>query len=90
MAMANRMPVVTTPFHFAIEVVQDSRGVIIPYEDFNSTFFVTALSALLEDAALREEMVCSLRNTQDIWPLQSCSTLNCASIGLSRNKVQKR
>ena len=57
MAMANRMPVVTTPFHFALEVVQDSRGIIIPYEDHNGTLFAHAVSALLEDAALREQMV---------------------------------
>ena len=59
MAMANRMPVVTTPFHFALEVVQDSRGIIIPFEDHNGTLFATAISTLLEDAALREEMVCT-------------------------------
>lgn len=57
MAMANRMPVVTTPFHFALEVVQDSRGIIIPYEDHNGTLLAKALTALLEDAALREQMV---------------------------------
>lgn len=60
MAMANRMPVVTTPFHFALEVVQDSRGIIIPYEDRNGTLVAAAIVALLEDAALRETMVCTL------------------------------
>ena len=56
MAMANRMPVVTTPFHFALELVQDSRGIIVPYDDRNGTLFATALCALLGDAALREKM----------------------------------
>lgn len=58
MAMANRMAVISTPYHFALEVVQDNRGVIIPYKDQNSTLLAKAICALLEDATLREEMVC--------------------------------
>ena len=57
MAMANRMPVISTPFHFALEVVQDSRGIIVPFLDTNSTMLARALSSMLEDAFLREEMV---------------------------------
>lgn len=58
MAMVNRMPVVSTPYHFALEVLQDSRGIVIPYNDYNGTMLTKALCVLLEDASLRDEMVC--------------------------------
>lgn len=57
MAMANGMPVVSTPYHFALEVVQDSRGIVIPYKGENGTKLAKALCDLFEDALLREQMV---------------------------------
>lgn len=57
MAMANGLPIISTPYHFALEVVQDSRGLMVPYADENSTLLATALCHLLENAVLREEMV---------------------------------
>ncbi len=62
MAMANGMPVVSTPYHFALEVIQDTNGIIVPYKDHNSTLLAKALSTLLEDDALRKEMVRSIEN----------------------------
>ncbi|CAL8465900.1 g5436 [Coccomyxa elongata] len=67
MAMANGMPIVTTPFHFALELMQDSRGIVIPYEDQNGTLFATALSALLEDAPLRKEMGARAKAHVESW-----------------------
>lgn len=57
MAMANRMPVISTSYHFAIEVLQDSRGIIIPYIDVNGSLLAKAMCDVLEDAAFRDKMV---------------------------------
>lgn len=57
MAMANRMPVISTPYHYALEVLQDSRGIIIPYIDVNGSLLVEAICNVLQDAAFRNEMV---------------------------------
>lgn len=56
MAMANAMPVVSTPYHFALELVQDSRGLLIPFLD-NGTVLAHALNSLIEDPMMRAIMV---------------------------------
>ncbi len=56
MAMANAMPVVSTPYHFALELVQDSRALLIPFED-NGTVLAYALNSLIEDPMMRAGMV---------------------------------
>lgn len=76
MAMANQMPVVSTPYHFAVEVLQDSRGVIIPYADQNSSLLGAALSSLLGSAPLREGMVSDLQHNVSTTCLAKCERLS--------------
>ena len=56
MAMANGLPVVSTPYHFALELLQDSRGVLVPFYD-NQTALTSALTQLLGNSRLRSHMV---------------------------------
>ena len=56
MAMANGLPVVSTPYHFALEMLQDARGLLVPFHD-NQTALTAALQLLLADGRLRAHMV---------------------------------
>ena len=59
MAMAHGLPIVSTPTHHALELLHDSRGIIIPYEDTTDsiTTLAEALNALLGCSTLRSTMV---------------------------------
>ena len=57
MAMAHGMAVVSTPTHHALELLYDSAGLLIPYNDPNGTALAEALNALLSSASLRTAMV---------------------------------
>ena len=50
MAMAHGMAVVSTPTHHALELLYDSAGLLIPYNDPNGTALAEALNALLSSA----------------------------------------
>jgi glycosyltransferase involved in cell wall biosynthesis len=56
MAMAHAMPIISTPYHFALELLQDSRGLVIPFND-NGTLLASALKSLINDPLLRSHMV---------------------------------
>jgi glycosyltransferase involved in cell wall biosynthesis len=56
MAMAHGLPVVSTPYHFALELLQNGSGLLVPFAD-RGPRLARALCRLLEDAALRSAMV---------------------------------
>ena len=56
MAMMHGLPIISTPTHHALELLHDSRGIIIPYKD-NGTSLTEALSTLLQCNSLRSTMV---------------------------------
>lgn len=58
MAMAHGLPIVSTPTHHALELLYDSRGLLIHYDD-NGTALAEALNALLRSSSLRSTMVSS-------------------------------
>ena len=58
MAMAHGLPIVSTPTHHALELLLNSRGIIIPYED-NGTTLTEALNILLGCSRMRNAMVIS-------------------------------
>lgn len=56
MAMANGLPVVSTPYRFAVEVLQQQRGLLVPFSD-NGPLLQEAICRLLGDEELRSAMV---------------------------------
>ena len=59
MAMAHGLPVVSTPTHHALELLYDSRGLLVHYND-NGTALAEGLNALLKSSSLRSTMVSTL------------------------------
>ena len=58
MAMAHGLPIVSTPTHHALELLSDSHGLFVQYED-DGTALAEALNALLGSSTLRNSMVSS-------------------------------
>ena len=56
MAMAHGLPIVSTPTHHALELLYNSRGLLIHYND-NGHALADALNALLKSRSLRSMMV---------------------------------
>ena len=56
MAMAHGLPIVSTPTHHALELLYNSRGLLIHYND-NESALADALNALLKSRSLRSMMV---------------------------------
>ena len=56
MAMAHRLPIVSTPTRHALELLSNSRGLLVQYED-NGTSLAEAVNALLSSSTLRSSMV---------------------------------
>ena len=56
MAMAHGLPIVSTPTHHALELLYNSRGLLIHYND-NGSALADALNALLKSRSLRSMMV---------------------------------
>ena len=56
MAMAHGLPIVSTPTHHALELLYDSRGLLVHYND-NGTALAEALIALLHSGSLQTVMV---------------------------------
>ena len=55
MAMAHGLPIVSTPTHHALELLHDSKGLVVPYD--NGTALAEALNVLLGSSNLRKAMV---------------------------------
>ena len=56
MAMAHGLPVISTPTHHALELLYDSRGLLVHYND-DGTALADTLHALLQSGSLRSMMV---------------------------------
>ena len=56
MAMANGLPVVSTPYRFALEVLQQQRGLLVPFAD-EGPLLQEAICRLLDNEELRSSMV---------------------------------
>ena len=54
--MAHGLPIVSVPTHHAVELLLDSRGLIVQSDD-NGTALAEALNALLGSTSLRRTMV---------------------------------
>ena len=63
MAMAHGLPIVSTPTHHALELLHNSRGLLVDYEDDGSAL-AEALSSLLKSGSLRTMMVRGALDTQ--------------------------
>ena len=68
MAMAHGLPIVSTPTHHALELLYDSRGLLVHYND-NGTALAEGLNALLKSSSLRSTMV------RKSMPIESSSAL---------------
>ena len=56
MAMAHGLPIISTPTHHALELLYNSRGLLVPYND-DGTALADTLNALLRSSSLRSMMV---------------------------------
>ncbi len=56
MAMSTGVPVVSTPYRFALEVLQQQRGLLVPFSD-DGPLLQEAICRLLDDEDLRSAMV---------------------------------
>ena len=56
MAMAHGLAVVSTPYHFALEVLHSGRGLLVPFADKGHRL-AKAICRLLDDSELRSAMV---------------------------------
>lgn len=63
MAMAHGLPIVSTPTHHALELLYNSRGLLVYYKD-NGTALAEALNSLLSSGSLRTMMVRGVLHAQ--------------------------
>ncbi len=78
MAMAHSLPIVSTPTHHALELLQNNRGLIIPYHN-NDSALAEALNALLGSAKLRITMV------RELLPFMT-SGMPCTTYGACKGR----
>ncbi|ETO27596.1 glycosyl transferase family 2 [Reticulomyxa filosa] len=53
-AMSYGLPVISTPYRFAVEILSNGTGIIVPYED--DTKFIESVIAMAKDMSLRRQM----------------------------------
>ena len=56
MAMSYGLPIVSTPYRFAMEVLQQQRGLLVPFSD-DEPLLQEAICRFLDDEDLRSAMV---------------------------------
>ncbi|KAK9820019.1 hypothetical protein WJX72_005207 [[Myrmecia] bisecta] len=64
-AMSLGMPIVSTPYRFALEVLADNRGCIVPFEDDSE--LAASIIRVLSSAQLRQEMGAAARAFAHRW-----------------------